>query len=96
MNEARASGDASCRSPSRFQTSWLPDKQRDTYLDFIEELTREGIERLMLALEAFIDMIPQYEMPEINENGDIIIRRKRQEDPAPEADDGGDLDQTRT
>jgi hypothetical protein len=52
--------------------------------------------RLMRALEAFIDMIPQYEMPEINENGDIIIRRKRHVEPSSEEDDGDDLDQTQT
>ncbi len=51
------------------------------------ELARDGIERLLRALEAFIDMIPQYEMPEINENGDIIIRRKRHVEPSPEEDD---------
>jgi hypothetical protein len=51
------------------------------------ELARDGIERLMQALEAFIDMIPQYEMPEINENGDIIIRRKREASPAPQDDE---------
>ncbi len=57
----------------------------------IETLTRDGIDRLMRALEAFIDMIPQYEMPEINEQGDIIIRRKRK----PEEIDP-DIDETRT
>lgn len=58
------------------------------------ELARGGIERLMRALEALIDSIPQYEMPEINEHGDIIIRRKRHETP----DEGEDetLEQTQT
>jgi hypothetical protein len=53
-----------------------------------EELAREGIEKLMRALELLIQDIPQYEMPVINENGDIIIRRKnpRQPEPAPEED----------
>lgn len=51
------------------------------------ELARDGIERLMRALEAFIDMIPQYEMPEINEHGDIIIRRKRDVAPGPKDDE---------
>ena len=50
-------------------------------------LALDGIEQLMRALEAVVDMIPQYEMPEINEDGDIIIRRKRDVDPRPEADD---------
>ncbi len=59
-------------------------------------LVSDGIERLMRALEAFIDMIPQYEMPEINENGDIIIRRKRHVEPSPEEDDGEGSLQTET
>ena len=59
-------------------------------------LVSDGIERLMRALEAFIDMIPQYEMPEINENGDIIIRRKRHVEPSPEEDDEEDPLQTET
>ena len=60
------------------------------------ELARDGIERLMRALEAFIHMIPQYEMPEINEDGDIIIRRKRDEVPSPRPDDDEDPYQTQT
>ena len=58
------------------------------------ELAREGVARLLQALEVFIEMIPQYEMPELNENGDIIIRRKRDrgEEPSAEPDD----DQTST
>ncbi len=58
-------------------------------------LARDGIERLMRALEAVIDMIPQYEMPEMNEDGDIIIRRKRDTAPKPKNDDEGP-DQTQT
>lgn len=42
-----------------------------------EEMARDAIEQMMRALELMIDAIPQYEMPELNENGDIIIRRKR-------------------
>ena len=60
------------------------------------ELAREGVERLMRALEAFIDMIPQDEMPEINEDGDIIIRRKRRVEPSPEVEDEEDPLQTQT
>ncbi len=43
-----------------------------------EEMARGAIEQLLRALEMMIQSIPQYEMPEINEDGDIIIRRKRQ------------------
>ncbi len=42
-----------------------------------EDMAREGMERIMRALEMFMDSIPQYELPEVNEHGDIIIRRKR-------------------
>ena len=48
-------------------------------------LALEGVDRLLQALEVLIDRIPQYEMPVIDENGDIIIRRKR--DPAPEVEE---------
>lgn len=51
-----------------------------------EEFARQGVERLMQALDLLIDSIPQYEMPFIDENGDIIIRRRRDvepEEPAP-------------
>ena len=58
------------------------------------ELAREGIENLMRALGSFIDMIPQYEPPELNENGDIIIRRKPKRKPAPTQDP--EIDETRT
>ena len=53
----------------------------------------------MDALQLFINRIPQYESPEILENGDIIIRRKRvPADPPPERepDDTDTIDSTRT
>lgn len=40
-----------------------------------EELARDAAEKLMRALELMFQEIPQYSLPEINENGDIIIRR---------------------
>lgn len=48
-----------------------------------EERAREGLETLMMALESFIEAIPQYELPEVLDNGDIIIRRVHPDD-APE------------
>jgi hypothetical protein len=48
-----------------------------------DELAIEGIDRLMRALELLIQSIPQFEAPIINENGDIIIRRRHPE-PKPE------------
>lgn len=44
-------------------------------VDRSAELAREGIEKLMRALEKFIDAIPLYGAPYINERGDIIIPR---------------------
>lgn len=46
-----------------------------------EKAIKEGVEKVMRALEMMFRSIPQYEAPEINKNGDIIIRRKRT--PAP-------------
>ena len=40
------------------------------------ELAAEAMEKLMKALDLLIGSIPQYEAPYVNENGDIIIRRK--------------------
>lgn len=40
------------------------------------EMAREGLERMMQALRLLVERIPQYELPEVLENGDIIIRRK--------------------
>ncbi len=59
-----------------------------------EEFARQGIERLMQALDLLMESIPQYELPFVDENGDIIIRRRRGTGPkkstpessAPEAD----------
>ena len=65
--------------------------------DRAEQMAREAMERLMQALDLLIESIPQYEMPVINENGDIIIRRKRHPDPnEPKAPEQPDLDSTKT
>jgi hypothetical protein len=61
------------------------------------ELAREGMERMLRAIELMIEMIPQYEMPEVLENGDIIIRRKQSSPDTEEPpEDEEELDQTRT
>lgn len=41
-----------------------------------EALLEEGTKKILRAFELFIQTIPQYEMPEVLPNGDIIIRRK--------------------
>lgn len=60
--------------------AWADEKGAD-------ELAAEGLEKLIDALSVFIGSIPQFEAPEILENGDIIIRR-RQKDEEPEKDTG--------
>ncbi len=58
----------------------------------LEDATRE----VMRTLEMLLRAIPQYEAPEVLENGDIIIRRihPKPEKQRPAPDDG--TDQTRT
>lgn len=46
-----------------------------------EALAREAIEKMMNALDLLLQSVPQYEAPVIEDNGDILIRRKH---PAPE------------
>lgn len=45
------------------------------------ELAMEGLGKLMQALESFIRSIPQFEAPVVTEEGDIVIRRKRETAP---------------
>ena len=52
-----------------------------------DALALEGIQKLMEALGAFLNSIPQYEAPYINERGDIIIRRKHPKPKKPELED---------
>lgn len=49
------------------------------------ELARQGLAKMLQALEKLIESVPQFQMPEINENGDIILRRKRPDAPVPPA-----------
>jgi hypothetical protein len=48
-----------------------------------EELARDAIGKLMRAMGLLVQSIPQYEMPEMQPNGDIIIRRKRPDSEQP-------------
>ncbi len=62
-------------------------------LDELEALAQESIERLMLALEGMLQAVPQFELPEITEDGDIIIRRIRPK-PNEGSLDSDDMDET--
>ncbi len=57
--------------------------------EHLEEATRQ----ILRMLERMMQALPQYEAPEILENGDIIIRRKR---PAPPPSPDPDTDRTKT
>lgn len=62
-----------------------------------EELAREATRKLLEALSIILNTIPQYALPEVNENGDIIIRRIWPEsEPAPSEESApeGDMDKT--
>ena len=61
-------------SPVMSHSSWAQEEEKPG------ELARESIELMMKSLGLIIDAIPQYEMPIITENGDIIIRRKQKDD----------------
>ena len=55
----------------------------------------EGMRQILTALQLLLATIPQYAMPEVLENGDIIIRRVQPETPA-DPDDANDdgIDET--
>jgi len=66
--------------------AWLAAvPMRATAGDFAEaeRMAREAARQMLEALNAAIGAIPQYEVPRLLENGDIVIRRKRPEE-APE------------
>lgn len=50
------------------------------------EMVDETLARLLGLIETFLKSVPVYETPEILENGDIIIRRKRTEPPPAKPD----------
>ncbi len=55
----------------------VPTAQAQPGLEETEQAIKEGTRRIFRALEALMRSIPQYQTPEILDNGDIIIRRKR-------------------
>ena len=63
-------------TPSRADES-QPDSER------LEDLARDGVDRVMQMLEDLMDRLPEFRMPEITPEGDIIIRRPRQKPDRP-------------
>ncbi len=70
---------AAAYNPAVAQTPPPPTTQEQTP----EALLRSGIENLLRALGLALQNLPQYEMPQINEYGDIVIRRVNPAKPRP-------------
>jgi hypothetical protein len=47
-----------------------------------EALAREGLAKMLLSVEKLLQALPQYELPELAVNGDIVIWRKPAPPPA--------------
>ncbi len=69
-------------------------QQDDSPSEAARDLALESIEKLMQAMELLLESIPQYEAPEINEDGDIIIRRKREEPPTEDGEAAPEQEET--
>jgi hypothetical protein len=52
-----------------------------------EEMARQGVQQLLSSLDLLVRAIPQYGMPRMNGNGDIVIPRKRPPDGPPPVSD---------
>ena len=58
-----------------------------------DQLLENGVKMILDAMKIFIQNLPEYETPEVLDNGDIIIRRKR---PKNEKSNENSETQTRT
>ena len=59
----------------------------------MEEIARGAAEQFIGTMQQMLEQVPQYGLPEMTENGDIILRRKRDEAPpapAPRREDPRD------
>ena len=50
------------------------------------ELMRQGLDKALGSVETLLRAVPRYELPQVNEHGDIIIRRKRPSEPPGDED----------
>ena len=66
----RAASDATVPPPG-----FAEDMQRAA------ELMRQGLNKALGSVETLMRAVPRYEMPQMDANGDIIIRRKPPDDP---------------
>jgi hypothetical protein len=60
-------------APPPVPPSVMEDLQR------AEEAMRRGLEHMMESVDILLRAVPQYDLPTVNENGDIIIRRRQPE-----------------
>jgi hypothetical protein len=66
-------------APVRAQSSEAPGHLDPELRAEAERLARESMSKMIEAMDKFLRSIPQYDLPEITPEGDIIIRRR----PAP-------------
>ena len=73
----------------------IPAAQAQPSREEAEQAIKQGVQRILRALEALMHSIPQYGPPEVLDNGDIIIRRKHPE-PSPPKRPSPEHDETAT
>ena len=67
-------------TPTLAQDAPKAPPPKDGLTEQTEKAFRKSIETILQALEKLVSSVPLYEAPEVLENGDIIIRRKRSDD----------------
>jgi hypothetical protein len=63
-----------------------PPADRQAMLRQLEEaqrLIQQGVEKMLDTAASALKSLPRYELPQMDENGDIIIRRKRPDSSGP-------------
>jgi hypothetical protein len=66
--------------PAEPSSGFAEDMQRAA------ELMRQGLNKALGSVETLLRAVPRYELPQMDENGDIVIRRKRPDAPAGDPD----------
>jgi hypothetical protein len=66
--------------PTEPSSGFTEDMQRAA------ELMRQGLNKALGSVETLLRAVPRYELPQMNDNGDIIIRRKRPDGPSADPD----------
>jgi hypothetical protein len=69
---------AAAETPSDNRLRLPPDILED--LRRAEEAMKRGLETMRESVDLLLRAVPQYEMPRLNEEGDIIIKRRKPEE----------------